>query len=644
MAVLRELEFASLVNRIPGPAAGVQGSLLDDDTTRRAASNGQRDYQTVDTAEALSAMVEELRAAGSFAFDTETNSLDAMQARLVGLSFSPSAGRAFYLPVGHTEGSQLSLGEALESLKPLLEDESVGKVAHNANYDMMVLENYDIQVRGLVFDTMVAAHLAGRSGINLKGLAFNVLQEEMTPIADLVGTGRKQITFDQVPIELAAPYAAADADMTGQLREALEPVLKKRGADRIMAEVELPLVPVLVHMQRNGIIVDPEMLRNMSGDLTEQIYTLQEEIYKDADQPFNIGSPQQLGTVLFEKLMPAAWLKEQGLPPPRRTKTGYSTDASVLEELRGANPIVDKVLRYRELTKLKSTYLDALPDLVNPATGRIHTSYNQVGSATGRFSSSDPNLQNIPIRTELGRQVRRAFLAQPGWKLLAADYSQVELRILAHLSKDAALLDAFHRDEDIHAATASQVYGVEMADVTPDMRRLAKVMNFGIIYGLSAHGMAQQTDLDLHQSAEFIEGYFGKYPGIRDYVESIKQQTRETLYVETLLGRRRYLPEIASPNHNIRQAAERMAINMPVQGTAADIIKIAMVSIHRRMRERGVVSRMLLQVHDELIFEVPPDEMEPMRAMVLELMPAAMELAVPLKVELKVGPTWGDLE
>ena len=281
---------------------------------------------------------------------------------------------------------------------------------------------------------------------------------------------------------------------------------------------------------------------------------------------------------------------------------------------------------------------------MNHATGRIHTSDNQVGSATGRFSSSDPNLQNIPIRTELGRQVRRAFLAQPGWSLLAADYSQVELRILAHLSKDPALLEAFHRDEDIHSATASQVYGVEMGDVTPDMRRLAKVMNFGIIYGPSDHGRAQQNDRDIHQSAEFIEGYFAKYPGIRDYVEAIKQQTRESLYVETLLGRRRYLPEIASANHNIRQAAERMAINMPVQGTAADIIKIAMVRIHQRMLDQGVASRMLLQVHDELIFEVPPEEMEPMRAMVLELMPAAMELAVPLKVELKVGPTWGDLE
>ena len=647
LAVLRDLEFSSLVSRIPGQAA-VQGSLLDgvsdsEPDQRAANSNDQPDYQTVDTTAALSAMVEELHAAGSFAFDTETTSLDPMRANLVGLSFSPSAGRSFYVPVGHTQGSQLSLGEVLESLKPLLEDPSLGKVAHNANYDMMVLANYDIQVRGLDFDTMVAAHLASRIGTGLKGLAFNVLQEEMTPITDLIGTGRKQITFDQVLIELAAPYAAADADMTGQLREALEPVLKQRGTDRIMADVEIPLVPVLVQMQRNGIIVDPDMLRNMSGDLTEQVYALQEEIYADAGQPFNIGSPQQLSTVLFEKLMPAVWLKEQGLPPPKRTKTGYSTDASVLDELRGAHPIVDKVLQYRELTKLKSTYLDALPDLVNPDTGRIHTSYNQVGSATGRFSSSDPNLQNIPIRTELGRQVRRAFLAQPGWSLLAADYSQVELRILAHLSKDPALLEAFHRDEDIHSATASQVYGVEMGDVTPDMRRLAKVMNFGIIYGLSAHGMAQQTDLDVHQSAEFIEGYFAKYPGIRDYVEAIKQQTRESLYVETLLGRRRYLPEIASTNHNHRQAAERMAINMPVQGTAADIIKIAMIRIHQRMLEQGVASRMLLQVHDELIFEVPSKEMEPMRAMVLELMPAAMELDVPLKVELKVGPTWGDL-
>ena len=670
LETLREFEFTSMVNRIPGGATSVQGTLLEDKATPAPAASASagRDYRTVDTSEALTAMVEELRSAGSFAFDTETSILDAMQCNLVGLSFSTEPGHAFYVPVGHTvtahpepvegpeplaleqsEGfveEQLSLGEALEALKPLLEDPAIAKAAHNANFDMTVLHNHGIDVRGLTFDTMVAAHLTGHNAIGLKQLAFQLLNEEMTPITDLIGTGRKQVSFDQVPIAQATPYAAADADMTGRLRTVLEPAVQEVGAQKIMADMEIPLVPVLVQMQSNGITVDHGKLQEMSGSLTEEIHTLEEDIYKEAGQPFNINSPQQLSTILFEKLLPLAKLKEMGLPQPKRTKTGYSTDASVLEDLKGASPMVEKVLRYRELSKLNSTYLEALPGLVNPGTGRIHTSYNQVGSATGRFSSKDPNLQNIPIRTELGRQVRRAFLAQPGWSLLAGDYSQVELRILAHLSQDPGLLAAFQRDEDIHAATASQVYGVPLDQVTPDMRRLAKVMNFGIIYGLSAHGMAQQTDLSYEEGAAFIESYFGKYPGIRDYTEKTKQQTRERGYVETLLGRRRYLPQINQSSFNVRQAAERMAVNMPVQGTAADIIKIAMVRIHHRMGEHPDLSgsRMLLQVHDELIFEVPTEEMEPMRAMVLELMPSAMELSVPLKVEMKVGPTWGDLE
>ncbi len=669
LEVLRELEFSSMVSRIPGErslnsskgaeAAPVQGMLLEVPPDSPKAAAMERDYVTVDTIGALASMVEELRAAGSFAFDTETTGLDAMQAGLVGLSFSAAPGRAFYVPVGHTHTAhpelalgaadglvegQIPLGEVLESVKPLFDDPSIAKTAHNANFDMMVLRNYDIEVRGLTFDTMVAAHLAGRNTLGLKQLAFQLLNEEMTEITDLIGRGRKQITFDHVPVEQAAPYAAADSDMTWRLRTVLEPAIHENNAQEIMDEVEIPLVPVLVQMQRNGIIVDHARLQEMSDSLTEQIHALEEAIYMEADPPFNINSTQQLGTVLFKKLLPSARLRKMGLPQPRRTKTGYSTDASVLEDLIGAHPMVAKVLEYRQLTKLKSTYLESLPTLVNPNTGRIHTSYNQVGSATGRFSSSDPNLQNIPIRTELGRQVRRAFQAQPGWSLLAADYSQVELRVLAHLSRDEGLLTAFHNDEDIHAATASQVYGVSIDQVTPDMRRLAKVMNFGIIYGLSAHGMAQQTDLDVHQSAAFIESYFAKYPGIRGYVEDTKRQARGRLYVETILGRRRYVPEINHSNFNVRQGAERMAINMPVQGTAADVIKIAMVRIHQRMQEQKVASRMLLQVHDELIFEVPPHEMEPMKSMVLELMPAAMELAVPLKVELKVGPTWGDLE
>ena len=674
LAVLRELEFTSMVSRIPQSTAHpepVEGHERSESQLSLLPSAGQgadaavdaspdllRDYRTVDTPEALEAMAEELRSAGSFAFDTETSSLNAMQCDLVGLSFSAAPGRSFYIPVGHraptahpelVEGhersqGQIPLGEVLEVLKHLLEDPSLPKVAHNANFDMTVLSNSGIEVRGLDFDTMVAAQLTGQKALGLKQLAFLLLNEEMTEITNLIGTGRNQVSFDQVSIEKAAPYAAADADMTGRLRAILEPVLQEMGGRNVLTEVEMPLVPVLVRMQRNGIIVDEVKLREMAGNLAGQIQTLEEKIHGEAGELFNINSTQQLGTILFEKRLTPARLREMELPQARHTKTGFSTDASVLEDLRGADPVVDLVLEYRQLSKLKSTYLDSLPTLMNPRTRRVHTSYNQVGSATGRFSSSDPNLQNIPIRTELGRQVRRAFLAQPGWSLLAADYSQVELRVLAHLSQDAGLLAAFHRDEDIHAATASQVYGVALDQVTADQRRFAKVMNFGIIYGLSAHGMAQQTDLSREESATFIESYFGKYPGIRDYVETTKQQARQQGYVETLLGRRRYLPEMGHSNYNVRQAAERMAINMPVQGTAADIVKIAMVRIHHRMMEHGIASKMLLQVHDELIFEVPPQEMGPMRAMVLELMPVAMELAVPLKVELKVGPTWGDLE
>ena len=655
---LRDLEFISMINRVPGGedtanAQPQQGTLLDLDEPAEGKAlpvkqSVEADYRCVNTMEALETLVEELRTAGHFAFDTETSGIDPMRSDLVGLSFSTKEGQGFYVPVGHAKGRQISLGEALETLKPLLQDPSIAKTAHKASFDMTVLQNYDVQVQGLEFDSMIAAQLLGHNAIRLKQLAFQLLQEEMTPITVLIGTGRKQITFDKVPIEDATPYAAADADIAGRLRTNLEPnlepKLERRGVREVLEEMELPLIPALVDMQTNGIIVDTDELRQMSDRISEELGGVEDEVYRDAGERFNINSPQQLGTILFEKLLPPARLRELELPAPKRTKTGYSTDASVLETLKDAVPVAAKVLRYRELSKLKSTYLDALPTLVNPKTGRVHTNYNQVGSATGRFSSSDPNLQNIPIRTELGRQVRRAFKAEPGWSLIAADYSQIELRILAHLSQDQGLLDAFHRDEDIHAATASQVYGVPIEQVTTDMRRLAKVMNFGIIYGLSAHGMSQQTDLDMQESAAFIESYFAKYPGIRFYIEEAKQQARERRYSETMLGRQRFLPEINHSNIHTRQAAERIAINMPIQGTAADIIKIAMIWIHNRMKENGLNSRMLLQVHDELIFEAPPREIETIKDMILELMPSALELSVPLKVDLKMGPNWGDLE
>ncbi|MDA0987882.1 MAG: DNA polymerase I [Chloroflexi bacterium] len=650
LSLLRELEFNSIVARVPKVAddsteQASQGVLMAAETAIEG------DYHTVDNVEDLVALISDLQGAGSFAFDLETTGKDPMACDLVGLSFSSASGTASYIPVGHLEGKQIPIEEALALLKPLLEDPSVAKTAHNGNYDMTVLANYGIEVRNLDFDTMVAAHLLGEKAIGLKSLAFTRLNVEMTHIDALIGTGRNQKTMAQVPVGEASKYAAADADMTQRLRDLFEVEMKPESKLRdVFANMEVPLVPVLVRIQRNGVSLNAERLNEMSKTLGERLFQVEDEVLQTVGHRFMLNSTQQLAEVLFNELR---------LPKTKRTKTGYSTDASVLENLKvmineghaeGADPrapqVLDGILEYRELAKLKSTYVDALPQLINHWTGRVHTSYNQTGSATGRVSSNDPNLQNIPVRTELGREVRKAFVAQdaPRWTLLAADYSQIELRVLAHLSEDKGLVDAFLRGEDIHAATASQVYGVALDAVTSDMRRIAKIMNFGVVYGLSAYGISQQTDLPRDEGAKFIESYFARYPGIQEYLEATKAQARKLGYLETMCGRRRYIPEVNASNFQVRQAAERMAVNMPIQGTAADIIKLAMINIDKRMQEDGLRTRMILQVHDELIFEVPVEEMEVMRAMVLELMPAALELIVPLSVELKTGYTWGDME
>ena len=524
------------------------------------------------------------------------------------------------------------------------------KAAHNANYDVTVLANHGVQVRNLQFDTMLAAHFAGRQAVGLKALALDLFHVEMTPITDLLGRGRKQITMDRVEIERCAPYAAADADFTERLRSEFERELEDDSLSEAFHKVEMPLAPVLVRMQRNGVALDSETLERMSVDLGERLRGIAADMYETVGHEFNINSSQQLGDVLF---------KELRLPPTKRTKTGFSTDAASLDGLKelldrgdavDADPrayaVLGNVLDYRQLSKLKSTYVDTLPSLVYERTGRIHTKYNQTGSATGRISSSDPNVQNIPVRTELGRQVRSAFVAEgaPDWTLLAADYSQIELRILADLSEDDSLLAAFRNGEDIHASTAAAVYGVGLDDVNAEMRRVAKIMNFGVIYGLSPFGIRQQTGFSAEDGARFIDTYFGKYPGIRDYIERTKEEVKARGYVETKLGRRRYIHEARARNRNVRASGERMAINMPIQGTAADIIKIAMIDIQNRLDDLDMATKMILQVHDELIFEVPADELEQLRALVMELMPAAMSLRVPLDVELKTGYRWGEME
>lgn len=644
---LREMEFYSAVTRIPAPqgdSRAQQGELQMETESATTA------VTVVDSDDALDKLVRELESADEFAFNVQTSSADPMASEIVGLAFATSEESGTYVPVGHDEGQQPPATRVFERLGPLLTSDTVSKTAHNANFAMTALAGAGVEVRGVEFDTMLAAHVSGRKALGLGSLVLEYFQQELPPITDLLGTGRKRITMAQAPIERAAEYAAGEAAYTLRLRGQLEVELRDKEINETFARLEMPLVPVLVRMQRDGVSIDSAMLDKMSAELGERMSQIETGMFALIGHEFNLNSSQQLGGVLFDELR---------LPKTKRTQKGYSTDASSLEQLRerldggeveGVDPksydVLGQILEYRQVSKIKSTYVDALPALVNPATERIHTSYNQVGSATGRVSSNDPNVQNIPVRTELGRQVRRAFVARdaPEWTLVGADYSQIELRILAHMSSDSGLIESFRQHEDIHSATASSVYGVAIGDVTDEMRRVAKIMNFGVLYGLSAFGISRQTNLSAEDGAAFIETYFAKYPGIREYVESTKQTVREQGYVETLMGRRRYIREIQSSNHNVRSAGERMAINMPIQGTAADIIKIAMVRIQNRIDANKLRSMMILQVHDELIFEAPQDELERMTGIMLELMPAAMDLAVPLEIELKTGYNWDEMK
>jgi DNA polymerase-1 len=627
----RELEFFSLLNKLPGPEAGPAASAVE-------VAPAKGEYGIISTPAALDDLANRLAAAGTFAFDTETTGLNPMTASLVGISLALEEGKAHYIPVGHAlldEVTQLPLAQVISRLKPVFEDSSKPKIAHNAKYDMMVLAECGINVSGPGFDTMIAAHLLGEKALSLKALAFSKLGVEMEPITDLIGTGSKQVPMSRVDIKRTADYSGADADMTFRLSRLLEKDLEKQGLMKLFTDVEMPLVPVLLLMERNGVAVDTAVLQEMSQRLGAQVAVLEEKIYEEAKHPFNINSPQQLGKVLFDEMQ---------LPTARRGKNKYSTEASVMEELRPVHPIADYILEYRQLTKIKSTYIDTLPTLVNPKTGRIHTSFNQTRTTTGRLSSSDPNMQNIPVRGELGGQVRQAFIAPPGSSLLGGDYSQIDLRALAHLSQDENLLSAFRHDADIHAATASLLFGVAPSGITPDMRRFAKTVNFGVIYGMSDYGLEQATEFSREEAAKFIKAYFEKYPGVRRYLDDTKEKARRDGYVQTMLGRRRYIPDINSSNRQVREAAERMAINMPVQGTSADIIKVAMIDLYREMAKRKLKSKMLLQVHDELVFEVPEAEIDVIREIVPRIMDSAVKLDVPLKVDTKVGKNWGEMK
>ncbi|HZB96556.1 MAG TPA: DNA polymerase I, partial [Herpetosiphonaceae bacterium] len=595
-------------------------------------------YETVVTREALDRLVERLREAAIFAFDTETTGLVFWQADVVGLSFATEPGVAYYVPIAHRDAEQLDRQTVVEALRPFLEDAARPKIAHNAKFDMLMLRRLNIEVRGVVFDPMIAAQLLSHQASGLKDLAFNLLGVQMTEISDLIGSGRSQITFDYVPVERATPYAAADADMTLRLyerfREDLHAVPR---VEQIFYQIEMPLVPVLVDMEWIGIKVDVPTLQALSSALTARIQTVEAEIYALAGSNFNIGSGQQLSDVLFGKLdIPTTGLT--------RTKSGhYSLTAEVLDKLKGEHPIIDLILEHRQLTKLKSTYLDAIPLLVDP-NGRVHTSYGQLGAATGRLSSTNPNLQNIPVRTEQGREIRRAFVADQGWKLMGADYSQIELRILAHVTQDPALLEIFKENRDIHAATAARLFGVPIDRVSKNQRRIAKMTVFGVIYGISSFGLSARTDLTREDAQKMIDGLFATYPGLKRYIDETLEFGRTHGYVETLMGRRRYTPDLKSSHGGRRQAAEREAINAPIQGANADLIKQAMDRLHVQLPARALRARMLLQVHDELVLEVPDDELEEAGRLVREIMEGVgTDLSVPLRVEIAIGQNWEEM-
>ncbi len=647
---LQEMEFRSLLNKIPRPAQSAQTRPEVEAETAAAGEQGpgvfapiaplrkndqDHRYTLVETQEQLDKLIEKFTAAGELAVDTETTSEKEMEADLLGISLCSKSGEAYYVPA-RTGGGELDL----KKLYLLLADKSVQKIGHNLKYDYLVLRRAGCELAPMGFDTMIAAYLLnpGSRGYSLDDLAFARFGYQMQPITELIGKGKSQINFADVPLPQAAWYSSEDADYTRRLAEVLAPELEKEGLQKVFEEIDMPLVRVLALMEENGIAIDPKHFASLDRTMTRQIGELTRKIHELGQGEFNINSPQQLKEVLFERLrISTAEIK--------KTKTGLSTAASELEKLRDAHPIVELIMEYRELSKLKSTYIDALPQMVNRATGRIHTSYNQTIAATGRLSSTEPNLQNIPIRTELGNRIREGFVAAKGKKLLSLDYSQIELRVVAHLSGDEVMGKVFRQGKDIHTATAAEVFEIAEDKVGKDERRYAKVINFGVLYGLSAYGFTQQIPGVTRDRAQaFIDKYFLTYRGVKNYIDEIIQFAKEHGYVANQLGRKRYLPEINASQFPIRAGAERAAINTPIQGLAADIIKVAMINIDRQVGTQNPECRMLLQVHDELVFEVDEDKAESYARKIKKIMEAAIELSVPVVVESKVGTNWGEME
>ena len=634
--LFKEMEFKTWLRQVE------EGAKQDTDEqaseAEPAAPAIETNYQTILDQGQLDTWLEKLNQAELFAFDTETTSLDYMLAEIVGASFAVESGEAAYVPLAHDyEGApeQLDRDAVLQQLKPLLENPNQKKVGQNLKYDMSVLANYDIKLQGIAFDTMLESYVLNSTATrhNMDALAQKYLSHETIHFEDIAGKGVKQLSFNQIDLEQAGPYAAEDADITLRLHEALWPQLEQEaGQKRVFDEIEMPLVPILSQIERNGVLIDQDMLHLQSQTLASRMIELEQKAHDEAGEVFNLGSPKQIQAIFYDKL---------GLPVLQKTPKGApSTAEPVLQELALDYDLPRLILEHRSMSKLKSTYTDKLPQQINPATGRVHTSYHQAVTATGRLSSSDPNLQNIPIRSEEGRRIRQAFIAPEGYQLVAADYSQIELRIMAHLSSDKGLLTAFQQGKDIHSATAAEIFEVPLEEVQTNQRRSAKAINFGLIYGMSAFGLAKQLGVNRGEAQEYIDLYFARYPGVKEFMDRMRAEAHEQGYVETLFGRRLYLNDINARNAQRRQYAERAAINAPMQGTAADIIKLSMIRCHEWLQQSGIDARMIMQVHDELVFEVKTEQLDEAKAGINACMSGAAELAVPLLVDIGTGDNW----